>query len=612
MGNLEGGYLVPNMRKWIILFLMLVVAFNTQIPLSNAQANEAPACFDFEYLSSTVPNRIEAAFAFLQHRGLDQEALQYAGDTNFHDADTVCEEEARVMAYLRENPQLGWHGTGYLNFQPHDPMTPEAYYKILLYHMGYQQGLDFAWENVVSFAKAKGIPAVEENREFTFEALNQLTHIGFKLADPSYVYEVIIDPEVVLPEPLPQSAGGFIAKELAKGALNYAGGELMGWGLKKAGIDLGDEDHTPEQLKAIQEGMQRMEEQLSDIKNSLTLVEAKLDQIIGQLDAIRQEQLRTQYDIRVTALDGLISSVVALQNEISDFTNYPPANPEVQRQAIIQSIRSEILQKYSSINDNLVGTLGRVPLLKLWNQIIYSNRFLTYKDYDLMKTQFDYFTQIQEAMLLLQVEYYHAIETKEGEYYNTIMRLITEHEANIEQQKQFLKAEIFDNMVLDTKYDAMFAVEKKTINGVDYLLPLSIAQYQDGNIATIIKTWNQNSTRGYNDWNYFRYLAAATQFFFSDWNVQYNDFKITGSETLMRYLTKNGWSLPTYFEMFVGINQEIDGLGGAKMAKIVSSESEKPYKLWQSIAGLNMYDSAYWFVYRQMELNEITAYYDVR
>lgn|GEM_PF-5231526 len=603
---------MSKIRRWSALLLTFVLALQTVAPFPIVQAEENPTFYQTEFLTSTVPNRIEAAFAFLKQMGLDQEALHYTGTKNFGDAYKVSKEEAKVMAYLRAHPELGWQGNAFYDFDPHAPITLQAYAKILLKHMGYEQEIDFTWAETEAFAQEKGLPILEQTGEFTFKKLDQLTLAGRRLVDPT-IEDQTTEPateDPIEPEPLPTSAGSFIAKELAKGALNYAGGELMGWGLKKAGIDLGDEDHTPEQLKAIQEGMARMEGQLNDIKNSLSRIEAKLDQIISQLDAIRLEQLRTQYDIRITELDTLISSIVSLQNEITDFANHPPAAPETQMQAIIQSIRDNILPQYKIIHNNLIGSSGRKPLMELYTKIIYSNRFLTYQDYEIVKTQFDYFQQIQEAMLLLQVEYYHAIETQEGDYYNTIMRLIEEHEQNLEAQNRYLKAEISDNMVLDTKNDAMFAVEKKTINGVDYLLPLSFAQYQDGNISTIIKTWNQNSTLGHNNWNYFRYLGAATQFFFSDWNVKYNDFKITGSETLMRYLTKNGWSLPTYFEMFVGINQEIDGLGGAKMAKIVSSESEKPYKLWQSIAGLNMYDSAYWFIYRQMEGPEVSLYYN--
>lgn len=601
-----------KIRKWSALLLTVVLALQTLTPFPVVQAEENPIFFQTEYLTSTVPNRIEAAYAFLQQVGLAEEALQFTGRKNFGDAYTVSAEEAKIMAYLRAHPELGWQGDAFLDFNPYKPITLQAYTKILLKHMGYEQGIDFSWAETEVFAQEKGLPIGEMSGEFTFQKLDQLTLAGRRLVDPT-IEEQTTEPAnetPIEPEPLPTSAGSFIAKELAKGALNYAGGELMGWGLKKAGIDLGDEDHTPEQLKAIQEGMARMEGQLNDIKNSLSHIEAQLNQIIGQLDAIRLEQLKTQYEIRVTELDTLISSIISLQNEITDFANHPPAAPETQRQAIIQSIRDNILPQYKIIHNNLIGSSGRKPLLELYNSIIYSNRFLTYRDYEIVKTQFDYFQQIQEAMLLLQVEYYHAIETQEGDYYNTIMRLIEEHEQNIEAQNRYLKAEIPENIVLDTKNFLMIAVEKKNYEGVDYLFPYSFTEHEDGKISDIIRAWNQEAVRGFDNWNYFRYLTSATTYFFNDWNVKLEGFKFIGSETIMRYLNKNGWDFPVNFLMVVGINEQIDGLGGALVSKIYSIDLKNPDEFQQSVAGLSMYDPAYWFIYRQMEGPEMSLYYN--
>lgn len=98
---------MSRIRKWSVLLLTVVLAFQTLAPFPIVQAEENPTFYQIEYLTSTVPNRIEAAFAFLKQMGLDQEALQYKGEKNFGDAYTVSAEEAKVMAYLRAHPELG-------------------------------------------------------------------------------------------------------------------------------------------------------------------------------------------------------------------------------------------------------------------------------------------------------------------------------------------------------------------------------------------------------------------------------------------------------------------------------------------------------------------------
>ena len=96
-----------KIRRWSALLLTFVLALQTLAAFPVVQAEENPTFYQIEYLTSTVPNRIEAAYAFLQQVGLAEEALQFTGRKNFGDAYTVSAEEAKVMAYLRAHPELG-------------------------------------------------------------------------------------------------------------------------------------------------------------------------------------------------------------------------------------------------------------------------------------------------------------------------------------------------------------------------------------------------------------------------------------------------------------------------------------------------------------------------
>ena len=63
-----------------------------------------------EYLSKT-PTRLQSAIIFLRLNGLEEEAINYKGYENFKDADSINWEEGRnIMAYLKNNSQLGWIG----------------------------------------------------------------------------------------------------------------------------------------------------------------------------------------------------------------------------------------------------------------------------------------------------------------------------------------------------------------------------------------------------------------------------------------------------------------------------------------------------------------------
>lgn len=181
---------------------------------------------------------------------------------------------------------------------------------------------------------------------------------------------------------------------------------------------------------------------------------------------------------------------------------------------------------------------------------------------------------------------------------------------------EFLKDEIPEDMIIDKGKGLVIMVSKEKIAGSDYLLPPKYCQYFDGDINEIIKNLNKRDNYPYYDdnrvnydgWNSLNSLDAAVKFIFSDWKTEFDGYKIKSSETLMQYLLRNGWPIPRYYELNIGIDAETKGLGGFPQTKLFSIESESPYKLSQGISGLSINDDCRFIIYRYLQLPEVTRY----
>ncbi|CAG7644459.1 plastocyanin/azurin family copper-binding protein [Paenibacillus allorhizosphaerae] len=108
------------------------------------------------YLAKTT-TRIQAAILFLRLKGLEQTALAFKGMDNFADAGTVGDSNKATMSYLKANPNLGWTGTGEGKFDPLSGVTAQQYYKVLLETLGYKQDTDFTYNDVITYAKSRGL-----------------------------------------------------------------------------------------------------------------------------------------------------------------------------------------------------------------------------------------------------------------------------------------------------------------------------------------------------------------------------------------------------------------------------------------------------------------------
>ena len=100
---------------------------------------------DAAYLSKSS-TRLQAAIISLRLNGNLKEALAYTGKPNFSDAAQVSKANQSVLAYLKNNPELGWQGTGNNRFEPSAAISSQQFYKVILENLGYKSGLDFTYQ----------------------------------------------------------------------------------------------------------------------------------------------------------------------------------------------------------------------------------------------------------------------------------------------------------------------------------------------------------------------------------------------------------------------------------------------------------------------------------
>jgi len=114
-----------------------------------------------EYLAKGT-TRAQGLLITLRARGLEDEAKAFTGTDNFADAaDVNIDFWGPILAYAYANPDLGWIGDGDGNFRPADLMTGAELAKVMLSVLGYEQGVDFEWADIETFAASKGVTVVE-------------------------------------------------------------------------------------------------------------------------------------------------------------------------------------------------------------------------------------------------------------------------------------------------------------------------------------------------------------------------------------------------------------------------------------------------------------------
>lgn len=153
-----------------------------------------------EYLAKGT-TRMQAAIMYLRLKGLEDEAMAFTGTTNFADANTMTWNAGKaIMAYLKANPQLGWVGADAGKFNPLEAITVNQYYKVMLEALGYKQGTDFEWANVMAFAASKGLVKLAGNTSFKNNDVAIATVEALKIntkADAKTLAAVLVDAGMV-------------------------------------------------------------------------------------------------------------------------------------------------------------------------------------------------------------------------------------------------------------------------------------------------------------------------------------------------------------------------------------------------------------------------------
>jgi hypothetical protein len=134
-----------------------------------------------EYLAKETP-RWNVALMTVRLRGLEKEAMAYDGEDTFADAEQIIWVAGRpFLGYLKTHPELGWLGRGTDNlFDPLSMMTIQEYYKVMLEVLGYAQGTDFEWAEVMDKADEVGIAVAGDAEKLTNSLIADVTVAALK------------------------------------------------------------------------------------------------------------------------------------------------------------------------------------------------------------------------------------------------------------------------------------------------------------------------------------------------------------------------------------------------------------------------------------------------
>lgn len=179
-----------NLRKFLAVLLVVMLSVTAIVPAFAVPTASTPVevaeklgllegsddGITDEYLARE-PERIQAAIVLLRLMGEDDKEInaEYKGKDNFSDYAESAWAEG-IMAYLKENPELGFSGNNG-KFFPRQKITAQQFYKVLLTALGYTQITaenpdgDFKWEETITFAKFVGLKELNGKTSLTNEDL---------------------------------------------------------------------------------------------------------------------------------------------------------------------------------------------------------------------------------------------------------------------------------------------------------------------------------------------------------------------------------------------------------------------------------------------------------
>ena len=165
---------MKNLKKFLAVLLAVAVMATMIVPVfaDSSISEDAKLVSDLGVLKgdgsgvnatylAKGTTRLQAAILYLRLIGKETAALSYTGTEKFADQDKLTWVQGRnILSYLKANPALGWLGYTDGTFRPNDPITAQMLYKVMLEGLGFKQGVDFEWKDVISFAASKGLSKI--------------------------------------------------------------------------------------------------------------------------------------------------------------------------------------------------------------------------------------------------------------------------------------------------------------------------------------------------------------------------------------------------------------------------------------------------------------------
>lgn len=153
---------------------------------------------DEAYLSMT-PMRTNAAMIILRLLGLENDALEHEKISTFSDASSATAYWQPILAYLYDNPDVGFSGYGDDTFRPNESINSQMLAKVLLTVLGYKQDVDFSWAETLKFADSIGLKSLVNKSTITnndvaialVEALSIKTKGGYTFVTELVVADII-------------------------------------------------------------------------------------------------------------------------------------------------------------------------------------------------------------------------------------------------------------------------------------------------------------------------------------------------------------------------------------------------------------------------------------
>lgn len=103
----------------------------------------------------------------LRLKGYEEDMLTYdfQGKDTFADAEDYNDYHKRLMAYVKNTPDLGIVGFPDGTFRPYQEISAKEYARVLLEALGYRAGIDYTWNTITDLALDLGIAHLSEEIE---------------------------------------------------------------------------------------------------------------------------------------------------------------------------------------------------------------------------------------------------------------------------------------------------------------------------------------------------------------------------------------------------------------------------------------------------------------